>query len=89
MVGAEQSTETLPPHHWTRVLAYGPLPPDQLVVETFTWYSDRGAATVCPDGGMPGLDKEPLLRTVQVQLMALTPLRLFQARLNQAWGSGT
>jgi DDE superfamily endonuclease len=31
--------------------------------------------------------KEPLLRTFQVQLVALTLLRLLQARLNQAWGS--
>jgi hypothetical protein len=33
--------------------------------------------------------KEPLLRTFQVQLVALTLLRLLQARLNQAWGPGT
>jgi hypothetical protein len=32
--------------------------------------------------------KEPILRTFQVQLMALTLLRLLQARLDQAWGSG-
>jgi hypothetical protein len=33
--------------------------------------------------------KEPLLRTFQVQLVALTLLRLLQARLHQAWGPGT
>jgi DDE superfamily endonuclease len=33
--------------------------------------------------------KEPLLRTFQVQLVALTLLRLLQARLNQAWSPGT
>jgi hypothetical protein len=33
--------------------------------------------------------KEPLLRTFQVQLVALTLLRLLQARLNQAWGPGS
>jgi hypothetical protein len=32
--------------------------------------------------------KEPILRTFQVQLMALPLLRLLQARLDQAWGSG-
>jgi hypothetical protein len=30
--------------------------------------------------------KEPILRTFQVQLVALTLLRLLQERLNQAWG---
>lgn len=30
--------------------------------------------------------KEPILRTFQVQLVALTLLRLFQRRLDQAWG---
>jgi len=33
--------------------------------------------------------KEPILRTVQVQLMALTLWRLLHARLDQAWGAGT
>ena len=32
--------------------------------------------------------KEPILRTFQVQLVALTLLRLLQARLDQAWGPG-
>ena len=33
--------------------------------------------------------KEPILRTFQVQLVALTLLRLLQSRLNQAWGPGS
>jgi hypothetical protein len=33
--------------------------------------------------------KEPILRTFQVQLVALTLLRLLHARLDQAWGAGT
>jgi hypothetical protein len=33
--------------------------------------------------------KEPILRTFQVQLIALALLRLLQARLDQAWGSGS
>jgi hypothetical protein len=33
--------------------------------------------------------KEPILRTFQVQLVALTLLRLLQERLNQAWGHGS
>jgi hypothetical protein len=33
--------------------------------------------------------KAPILRTFQVQLLALTLLRLLQARLDQAWGPGT
>jgi hypothetical protein len=33
--------------------------------------------------------KEPILRTFQVQLIALTVLRLLQARLDQMWGPGT
>lgn len=33
--------------------------------------------------------KEPSLRTFQVQLVALTLLRLLQARLDHAWGEGT
>jgi hypothetical protein len=33
--------------------------------------------------------KEPILRTFQVQLIALTGLRLLQARLDQIWGPGT
>jgi DDE superfamily endonuclease len=33
--------------------------------------------------------KEPILRTFQVQLVALTLLRLLQARLDQAWGHGS
>jgi DDE superfamily endonuclease len=33
--------------------------------------------------------KAPILRTFQVQLVALTLLRLLQARLDQAWGAGT
>jgi hypothetical protein len=33
--------------------------------------------------------KEPILRTFQVQLVALTLLRLLQARLNQTWGPDT
>jgi hypothetical protein len=32
--------------------------------------------------------KEPILRTFQVQLIALTLWRLLQARLDQAWGAG-
>jgi DDE superfamily endonuclease len=32
--------------------------------------------------------KEPILRTFQVQLVALTLLRLLQARVDQAWGEG-
>jgi hypothetical protein len=32
--------------------------------------------------------KEPILRTFQVQLVALTLLRLLQTRLDHAWGSG-
>jgi hypothetical protein len=32
--------------------------------------------------------KEPILRTFQIQLVALTLLRLLQARLNHAWGHG-
>lgn len=32
--------------------------------------------------------KEPILRTFQVQLVALTLMRLLQARLNQVWGPG-
>jgi hypothetical protein len=32
--------------------------------------------------------KEPILRTFQVQLVALTLLRLLQARMDQAWGEG-
>jgi hypothetical protein len=32
--------------------------------------------------------KEPILRTFQVQLVALTLLRLLQARLDQTWGAG-
>jgi hypothetical protein len=30
----EQSTEALPPHHWTRVATHCSLPRDELVVET-------------------------------------------------------
>lgn len=33
--------------------------------------------------------KAPILRTLQVQLVALTLLRLLPARLDQAWGPGT
>jgi DDE superfamily endonuclease len=33
--------------------------------------------------------KEPILRTFQVQLVALTLLRLLQARVDQAWGAGS
>ncbi len=33
--------------------------------------------------------KEPLLRTFQVQLVALTLLRLLQSRLDSAWGPGS
>ncbi len=33
--------------------------------------------------------KEPILRTFQVQLAALTLLRLLQGRLDQAWGTGS
>ena len=33
--------------------------------------------------------KEPILRTFQVQLIALTLLRLRQARVDHAWGEGT
>jgi hypothetical protein len=33
--------------------------------------------------------KEPILRTFQVQLVALSLLRLLQFRLEQAWGAGT
>jgi hypothetical protein len=33
--------------------------------------------------------KEPILRTFQVQLGALSLLRLLQARLDEAWGAGT
>src|SRR5262245_46235279 len=33
--------------------------------------------------------KEPVLRTFQVQMVALTLLRLLQFRLNQAWGPGS
>jgi hypothetical protein len=33
--------------------------------------------------------KEPILRTFQVQQVALTLLRLLQARVDQAWGSGS
>jgi hypothetical protein len=33
--------------------------------------------------------KEPSLRTFQVQLVALTLLRLLQQRLDQAWEAGT
>lgn len=33
--------------------------------------------------------KEPILRTFRIQLVALTLLRLLQARLNQAWGHGS
>jgi hypothetical protein len=33
--------------------------------------------------------KAPMLRTFQVQRLALTLLRLLQARLDQAWGPGT
>jgi hypothetical protein len=33
--------------------------------------------------------KEPILRTFQVQLVALTLLRLLQSRLDQAWGTGS
>jgi DDE superfamily endonuclease len=33
--------------------------------------------------------KEPILRTFQVQLLALTLLRLLQTRLNQAWEPGS
>lgn len=33
--------------------------------------------------------KEPILRTFQGQLIALTLLRLLQARLDQVWGSGS
>jgi hypothetical protein len=33
--------------------------------------------------------KEPILHTFQVQLVALTLLRLLQGRLNQAWGHGS
>ncbi len=32
--------------------------------------------------------KEPILRTFQVQLVALTRMRLLQERLNQVWGPG-
>ena len=34
MIGAEQSTEALPPYHWSRLVTPCPLPHDQLVVET-------------------------------------------------------
>jgi hypothetical protein len=34
MIVAEQSTKALPPHDWTSLATHGPLPPDQLVVET-------------------------------------------------------
>jgi hypothetical protein len=33
--------------------------------------------------------KEPILRTFQVQLIALTLLRVLQARMDQAWGEGS
>jgi hypothetical protein len=33
--------------------------------------------------------KEPILRTFQVQLVALTLLRLLQGRLDHAWGAGS
>jgi hypothetical protein len=33
--------------------------------------------------------KEPVLRTFQVQLVALTLLRLLQVRIDQAWGPGS
>jgi hypothetical protein len=33
--------------------------------------------------------KEPMLRTFQVQLIALSVLRLLQARVDDAWGSGS
>jgi hypothetical protein len=33
--------------------------------------------------------KEPILRTFQVQLVAMTLLRLLQTRLDRAWGSGS
>jgi DDE superfamily endonuclease len=33
--------------------------------------------------------KEPILRTFQVQLVALTLVRLLQAHLDQVWGAGT
>lgn len=33
--------------------------------------------------------KEPILRTFQIQLVALTLLRLLQARLNHGWGHGS
>jgi hypothetical protein len=33
--------------------------------------------------------KEPILRTFQVQLIALTLLRVLQARLDQMWGPGS
>jgi hypothetical protein len=33
--------------------------------------------------------KEPILRTFQVQLVALSLLRLLHARLDQAWEAGT
>jgi hypothetical protein len=33
--------------------------------------------------------KEPILRTFQIQLVALTLLRLLQARLNHIWGRGS
>jgi hypothetical protein len=38
---------------------------------------------------MPLMDKEPILRTFQVQLVAMTLLRLLQTRLEQAWGTGS
>jgi len=33
--------------------------------------------------------KEPVLRTFQVQMVAMTLLRLLQFRLNQTWGAGS
>jgi hypothetical protein len=33
--------------------------------------------------------KEPILRPIQIQLVALTLLRLLQAHLNHAWGRGS
>jgi hypothetical protein len=37
----------------------------------------------------PAWTTEPILRTVQVQLLALTLLRMLQARLEQLWGPGS
>jgi hypothetical protein len=34
MIVAEQSTEALPPYHWTRLATHFLLPRNQLVVET-------------------------------------------------------